>query len=275
MSDWDARRYHRLSDPQLAWGQAVLSRLAPGAGERILDLGCGTGRLTSLIAATPGIVVVGLDRSASMLSEARRGQTPAATAATTRGLTPGAGKRGQGSPLYVRGDGAALPFVTTFDAVFSAATFHWIPDHDRLFASVHDALKAGGRLDAQSGGGPNLHRLYDRARALMAHPRYAGFYEDWSEPWRYYGVAETKGRLAEAGFTAIDVTLVPAPVTLADRAAFAEFVECVCLRPQLDRLPPHHRAPFVDDLTQRAAHDEPAFTLDYWRLNISARKGRA
>lgn len=261
MSDWDARRYHRLSGPQLAWGQAVLSRLDPVAGERILDLGCGTGRLTSLIAATAGIVVVGLDRSAAMLSEARRGQTQT----KTRGQTP---------VLYVQGDGAALPFVTAFDAVFSAATFHWIPDHDRLFASIHDALEDGGRLVAQCSGGPSLQRLYDRARALMGHPRYVGFYKEWSDPWRFYGVAETKARLAAAGFIGIDVTLVPAPTTLADRAAYAEFVECVCLWHQLDRLPPGRlqRAPFVNDLAERAAHDDPAFTLDYWRLNISARK---
>ena len=61
----------------MAWGQAVLAHLAPVAGERILDIGCGTGRLTVLIAATPGIVVVGLDSSVKMLAEARRGLTPA------------------------------------------------------------------------------------------------------------------------------------------------------------------------------------------------------
>ncbi len=271
MSDWDARRYHRVSEPQVAWGQAVLAHLAPVAGERILDIGCGTGRLTVLIAATPGIVVVGLDPSVKMLAEARRGLTPAPG---HRGLTPAPRHRGL-TPVYVQADGVALPFVTKFDGVFSAATFHWIPDHDRLFRSIHDALKAGGRLVAQCGGGANLHRLYDRARALMAEPRYAGFYKQWSEPWRFYGVAETKARLASAGFTGIDVTLVPAPTTLADRTAFAEFVECVCLRHQLERLPLHHRAPFVSDLTERAAHDEPPFTLDYWRLNISARKGQA
>ena len=70
MSDWDAAKYHRISDPQLAWGRAVAARLTPVAGNRILDLGCGTGRLTEEIARTPGIRVVGLDRSAAMLREA-------------------------------------------------------------------------------------------------------------------------------------------------------------------------------------------------------------
>ena len=78
MSDWDATRYHRLSDPQPAWGRKVLARLAPRSGERILDLGCGTGRLTTGMAAGPGIVAIGFDRSKAMLAEARltRRQTP-------------------------------------------------------------------------------------------------------------------------------------------------------------------------------------------------------
>src|SRR5580765_1664488 len=84
MSDWDAAKYHRISDPQLAWGRAVAGRLAPVVGERILDLGCGTGRLTEEIAGAPGITVVGLDRSTAMLRQA-----------CTRGLTPGT--RGQTS----------------------------------------------------------------------------------------------------------------------------------------------------------------------------------
>ena len=66
MSDWDAAKYPRISDPQLAWGRSVAARPSPTSGEHILDLGCGTGRLTEEIAATPGIFVVGLDRSASI-----------------------------------------------------------------------------------------------------------------------------------------------------------------------------------------------------------------
>src|SRR5512132_614064 len=176
MTDWDAGKYHRISDPQLAWGRAVAERLRPAPGERILDLGCGTGRLTSAIAAQPGIVIVGLDRSAAMLQEAAR----------------------HGGATYVRGDGAALPFADAFDAVFSAATFHWIPDHDRLFASVFAALKQGGRLIAQAGGGGNLERLHGRARVLMDSPRYAEYFTSWTDPYHFETVADTEARLRRA-----------------------------------------------------------------------------
>src|SRR4051794_9896037 len=110
MCDWNAERYHEISAPQQSWGRRVLDRLVLGGGERALDLGCGTGRVTALLAERlPRGVVVGLDRSGAMLE----------TAAGARG--PG----GAGVPL-VLGDGASLPFARAFDVIFSAATFHWI-----------------------------------------------------------------------------------------------------------------------------------------------------
>jgi trans-aconitate 2-methyltransferase len=260
MSDWDAARYHRISDPQLAWGRAVAARLLPAAGERILDIGCGTGRLTTEIAREPGIVVVGLDRSAAMLQEARN-QRPAA--GSTR------------PPAYVRGDGAALPFVNAFDAVFSAATFHWIPDHDRLFLSIHGALKKGGRLIAQAGGAGNLERLYRRARRLMHSPTHAHFFTSWCEPCHFENVPDTEMRLRRAGFTDIDVSLHIAPVPFDEPDRYAEFVAAVCLRHQLDRLPAEERSVFIDRITKEALTDDPRLTLDYWRLNIAARKAGA
>jgi len=255
MTDWDAARYHRISDPQLAWGRAVTARLEPAAGERILDIGCGTGRLTAEIAARPEIRVVGLDHSAAMLQEAAR------HAATLKA-----------PPMYVRGDGAALPFVDAFDAVFSAATFHWIPDHDRLFASVFTALRPGGRFIAQAGGAGNLDRLYTRARRLMRSAQYAGHFVSWAEPYHFENASDTKERLDRAGFTEIDVSIVEAPVPFRTPDLYSEFVAAVCLRHQVQRLPEMQGAGFMQQITDLAAEDDPPLTLDYWRLNIAARK---
>jgi trans-aconitate methyltransferase len=263
MADWDAAKYHRISDPQLAWGRMVVGRLAPASGERILDVGCGTGRLTAKI-AQPGVTVVGLDPSAAMLAEAtvRR--------ATAGGQTPD-GRVGR-DLMYLQGDAAALPFTEAFDAVFSNATFHWVPDHDVLFESVHGALRPGGRLVAQCGGAGNLRRLYGRARALRADPRYASFYPGWNDPWRFEGIERTRARLRAAGFTDIDVSLTPAPTRFDGPGSFTEFVAAVCLRHELARLPAALREPFMAELTAMAEEDEPRYTLDYVRLNISARR---
>ncbi|HEU4939175.1 MAG TPA: methyltransferase domain-containing protein [Vicinamibacterales bacterium] len=270
MSDWDAGKYHRISDPQLAWGRAVAARLMPSAGERILDLGCGTGRLTAEMAQMPEIIVVGLDASAAMLAQAYRGQTPVGD------LPTGVNLAGRGlTPVYVRADGAALPFASAFDAIFSAAVFHWIPDHDQLFRSVHQALKPGGRVIAQCGGAGNLDRLYGRARALMDFREYRVHFTGWTNFNHFENVADTEQRLYRAGFEEIDVSLVNSPVTFDTRAAFNEFVAAVCLRHHLDRLPSAARDGFMRQITDQACGDDPPLTLDYWRLNIAARKGRA
>ena len=250
MPDWDADRYHRLSEPQVAWGRAVLGRLRTSAGERVLDLGCGTGRLTAELAARPGLFTIGLDRSASMLAAARAAVPDV--------------------PLLL-GDGAALPLSGAVDAVFSAATFHWIPDHDRLFASIHAALRPGGRLVAQCGGGPNLERLLARAHALM-DGAFAPHFAGWRDPWHFAGVEATRTRLAAAGFSNVEVWLDPAPTTFPDAGSFSDFISCVCVRHHVDRLPAAERGAFIAALASSAAADDPPFTLDYWRLNLAGVK---
>jgi trans-aconitate 2-methyltransferase len=261
MSDWDAARYDRLSDPQVEWGRRVIARLEPREGERILDLGCGTGRLTTEIAAmtSPG-VVVGLDASAAMLAVAQRA-APVSAGAMRAPLVP-----------LVRGDGTALPFAGVFDAVFSAATLHWIADHPAVFRSVFVALRPGGRFVAQCGGGPNLARLYGRAAEQARTPPWSSFFDGWSDPWHFAAPEPTRQALERAGFAGATAALQAAPVTFAEAGTFSDFIACVCLRHHLQRMPPAAQAGFLARLTDAAAHDDPPLTLDYWRLNIDARR---
>jgi trans-aconitate 2-methyltransferase len=250
--DWDAERYHRVSDPQRGWGLRVLERLAPHAGERILDIGCGTGRLTSEVAArAPGTRVAGVDRSWSMVAEAHRHA---------------------GGFTLAQADATRLPFGDrTFDAVFSTATFHWVPDHAALFAEIHRVLSPGGRLVAQAGGGPNLARLHARATRLAARD-YPAAFETWDDPWTFAGVDDTVSRLEAAGFSGVRVWLEEAPTIFADAAPYREFVSTVCLRHHLARLAATDRDRFMQVIAEQAAVDDPPYTLDYWRLNIDAGK---
>jgi trans-aconitate 2-methyltransferase len=267
MSDWDAERYHRLSNPQLGWGRRVLERLAPDPNERILDLGCGTGRLTAeLFAVMREGLVVAVDRSQSMLQQA------AARNTWHVGPHPLDPAKVPARIHVVRADGLHLPFSDAFDAVLSTATFHWILDHDLLFASIYRALVPGGRLVAQCGGAGNLATMLARADALRARDPFAPYFAGWRDPWNFATVPATIARLDRAGFTAIDVWLEAAPTTLPDRDTYREFLWTVCVREHVARLPEELRPPFLDALAEQAAADSPPFTLDYWRLNIYARK---
>jgi trans-aconitate 2-methyltransferase len=255
MSDWNALKYHELSTPQQAWGRRVLDRLELSGTEHALDIGCGTGRLTSELAhRLPGGRVVGVDRSPSMLD---------AAAVWLKQEAPGT--------TLVLADAAKLPFSRAFDVVFSTATFHWVRDHASLFRSIVTALRPGGRLVAQCGGGPNIALLHARAERLM-RMRYLPWFDGWEDPWYFADVESTRRRLAAAGFDAIDVSLEEAPATFPGAREFADFVTTVCIRPHLDRLPRTERQAFVNELTIAAAEDVPPFTLDYWRLNIAARR---
>jgi len=110
---------------------------------------------------------------------------------------------------------------------------------------------------------------FARAEALMRSPRFANYFDDWEEPTYYADVETTRQRLAAAGFVDVEVSLEEAPTTFDAPDQFQEFIANVCMRHQVARLPNADRAAFLRELTVAAATDKPAFTLDYWRLNIT------
>jgi len=257
MREWNAETYHRVSNPQFDWGTVVLARLPLDGDECVLDVGCGTGRLTEqLIARLPKGRVIGIDQSSNMIGVARD-------------YLEAQGRRVQ---LLVA-DAAALPIQAHADAVFSTATFHWVLDHPRLFRSLHAALKPGGRLVAQCGGAGNLARIHHRCEALMRDAQFAPSFTSWSEPWEFADAETTARRLADAGFGDIRTSVEQSPVVFPDTETFRTFIMNVICRPHLARLPDAAtKDAFIDRLTQLAARDNPAFELDYWRLNMDARR---
>jgi trans-aconitate methyltransferase len=236
----------------------VLDRVPLRGDETVVDAGCGSGRLTAeLLKRLPRGRVIAVDRSENMLQVAREH------------LAPRFGDR----VSFLCRDLAALDLDEVADVVFSTATFHWVLDHPGLFREIYRALKPGGLLVAQCGGGPNLERLHDRAAALAASAPFASYFGDWTGPWEFADDATTRDRLHAAGFVEIETGLEAAPTTLADAVEFAEFLTGVILRAHLERLPGHDlRARFVAVLTDQAAADDPPFFLDYWRLNMRARR---
>ena len=254
--EWDARSYHAVSEPQFEWGKRVLSSLELAGDETVVDAGCGTGRLTALLAdRLPNGSIVALDRSDNMARVAAGMLAP----------------YGQASVAVA--DLVAMPFESRFDVVFSTATFHWVLDHDRLFAELHRVLKPGGLVHAQCGGGKNLHRIQSRAFDLSRTPEFAPMFTNWKWATYYADVGSTARRLRSARFVDIDVTLEPAPFVFPSADAFATFVSTVVLRAFLARITDaKRRRAFVERITTMAANDTPAFELDYWRLNIRARR---
>jgi trans-aconitate 2-methyltransferase len=162
------------------------------------------------------------------------------------------------------GDLLELELEEPADAILSTATFHWIADHDRLFARLREALRPGGRLVAQCGGEGNIDVLRGKANAVLARDPYAEHFHDWRAPWNYAGAQQTRERLLAAGFSAAECWLAPAP---REPEEPREFLATIVLGPHVQQLPERLRERFVDDVL--AELGEPV-VVDYVRLNIDA-----
>jgi len=240
--DWNAASYDRMSAPQEAMGRDVLDRLDLRGDERVLDAGCGTGRVTALLLdRLPRGEVVAVDGSAAMIAETRKRFGDRVEAFAT--------------------DLLDLELERPVDAVLSTATFHWIPDHDRLFARLHAALKPGGRLVAQCGGAGNVADV-EAAVARVGHPALAG----WAGPWNFATPAATRARLERADFTDVWTWLQEWPVAPENPR---EYFATIVLGSHLERLPEADRGPFVDAVV--AEMGEPV-VANYVRLNLLARR---
>jgi SAM-dependent methyltransferase len=185
---WDAADYATHAAFVPALGAAVLAELAPRPGEAILDLGCGDGALTERIAAS-GADVLGVDPDPSMLAAAR-----------ARGLA------------VEPADGQDLPYRSRFDAVFSNATLHWLPDQAAAAASVLRALKPGGRYVGECGGFGNIAAI---RTAIGATLRAHGYGAEAGGGQVYQTPAAFVARQEAAGFEEVEARLIHRPTPLA------------------------------------------------------------
>jgi len=243
--EWDADTYDEVSDPQFEWGTEVLGRLELNGEETVLDAGCGSGRVAAeLLKRLPNGQLIAVDGSEAMIEKAK--------------------ERLGGEVTYVVADLSELEVAEPVDLIFSTATFHWITDHDRLFARLKAALRPGGRLVAQCGGEGNVAEYALAIVRAAADPRFAPHFEDLDAMWNFAAPDTTEERLRNAGFSAVRCWLQPKPVTPAKPL---EFITTVTLGPHLAQLPEELRRPFAEAVLAEAG--EP-LTLDYVRLNIEA-----
>ncbi len=241
--EWDARSYDALPLPHKRWGPAAIARLRLAGGETVADLGAGTGRdAEQLLAALPRGRVLAIDGSQQMLAQLNdrlAGQLDRLRVLHADLREP-------------------LPVIERVDAVLSVATLHWLPDHTQVFSSVAGMLRPGGQFVAEAGGEGNIAGVREALAGLGA--------DDGKDIWNFAGAAQTRERLAAAGFTSIEVGLAPDPAHFESADQIEAFLATVVLGAHLRDLPPAERRPFVRAVAARL--EEPV--VNYVRLQISA-----
>jgi len=243
MSDtWSASEYQRNADFVPSLGAPLLERLAPVPGQRILDLGCGDGVLTSQLVAS-GATVVGIDRSPAMIDAAR-----------ARGLDARVG------------DATTLTFDAEFDGVLSNAVLHWIPDADAVLQGVHRALKPGGRFVAELGGHGNVAAITVAIRAVLAAHRLEA---PW--PWYFPSADAYAARVRAAGLRVDDIVLFPRPTPLpTDMTGWLKTFGGPVLAAVPEAQKPAITAEIVDLLRPSLCDESGRWTGDYVRLRLTA-----
>jgi trans-aconitate methyltransferase len=246
MQTWDPAAYARNARFVSDLGSPVVELLAPRAGERILDLGCGDGVLTKKLVDL-GCEVVAVDSSAPLIDAARR-----------LGLDARVLKA------------EALTFCEEFDAVFSNAVLHWIKHADRMIACVHRSLRPGGRFVAECGG----HGCVNKIRtALVEALDRRGIDGASHVPWHFPTPGDYATRLERAGFRVDSIALIPRPTPLPGDIIW--FLETFA-QSFLYALPTTTRADYLQEvravLEPQLRDSGGTWIADYVRLRFAATK---
>lgn len=241
---WNASGYAHHADFVPALGGDVMRLLAPRAGERILDLGCGNGTLTEELEKA-GASVLGVDASEDMVAAARA--------------------RGLDASVV---DAHHLPFEHEFDAVFSNAALHWMLKPEAVIAGVRRSLAPGGRFVAEFGGHGNVAAI---CTALLAALHQRGISGMGRYPWYFPTAEDYRALLMTAGFRVETIQLIPRPTPLPTGMAgwLATFAN-----PFLHGLDEALREAILDDaiawLAPNLCDSHGNWTADYVRLRFKA-----
>jgi trans-aconitate methyltransferase len=235
---WDAARYQNRHGYVFAHGESLIEMLAPQTGERILDLGCGSGQLTAKIAES-GAQVLGIDRSEEMITEARRNFP---------------------SLKFEVADAVDFAVDSPIDAVFSNAALHWVKDADGAVNSIARALRPGGRFVVDMGGKGNVQDVIDVLRQV------AGVVET---PWYFPSVGEYASLLEWHGFEIAFATLFDRPTRVEGADGLEDWLTMFAGSMIAEDNAAEIRREVATRLRPKMFRDG-AWTLDYRRLQVIA-----
>ncbi len=255
--EFDGRKYEKASAHQKEWGTTLIAELHLQGTERVLDLGCGDGTLTSRIAdLLPRGQVTGIDSS--------------------RGMIEAAQPKAKGNLRFILMDINDLNFRAEFDVVFSNATLHWVRDHRRLYENVRRSLRPTGRLRFNFAGDGNCAHFVKVILEAMSQPAFWPHFAGFLWPW-YMPVMDDYATVVESsGLQGVRVWGENADRFFADAEAMIRWIDQPSIVPFLTRVPQEQRKEFRDYVVSRMIEetgqsDGRCFET-FRRINVSAQK---
>jgi trans-aconitate methyltransferase len=252
---WDPALYDSKHSFVWKYGEELIELLAPKPGERVLDLGCGTGHLTSRLAVA-GASVTGLDHSAAMIQQARLNYPDLE---------------------FVAGDAADFAFPEPFDGVFSNAALHWVKRAEDVVICVARSLKPGGRFVAEFGGKGNIRAIHAallRALGELEGELGSANNSGWN-PWYYPSIGQYAGLLERHGLAVRHAILFDRPTPLEEGERGLRIWLEMFAGDLLDTLPPEARERTIQSVERQlrpARFRDGAWIADYARIRVLARR---
>jgi trans-aconitate methyltransferase len=235
---WSAADYASNSSVQQKWARELIANLNLRNDERILDVGCGDGKVTAELAhAVPRGQVVGVDASPQMIEFATR-------AFSSSNLE-----------FYVM-DARKIQFARKFNLVFSNAALHWVDDHEAFLGGAASVLRSGGRLVVSCGGKGNAHDVFLALRPEMRLKRWREFFRRMEAPYFFHSPEEYKRWLPWHGFNIHNVKLAPKDAIYEGSEGFAAWLRTTWM-PYTQRVPEDDREEFIAAVVQRYIAKHP------------------
>ena len=262
--EWNAKDYAQHSAGQQEWARELIAKLHLQGYEKILDIGCGDGKVTKEVAAAvPSGSVLGVDNSRSMIELAQE-QYPADK---------------HPNLAFQLADARELPFEEQFEVVFSNAALHWVVDHGPVLAGIYKSLCPEGRILLQMGGRGNAALVVKILDAMKQTARWQAHFKGFRFPYGFHDPGNYKVWLQQAGFHSIRAELIPKNMTHAGKSEFAGWIRTTWL-PYLQRIPEKQRQVFIEELVANYMQASPPgkdgkVHVQMVRLEVEAKKNVA
>ena len=232
---WNALDYEKNSSQQQLWARELIAKLNLRGDEKVLDVGCGEGKVTAEIAALlPHGSVLGVDKSEGMITLASQ-RYPADAHPNLH---------------FQVADASRLPFEEQFSLVFSNAALHWVRDHRPVLQGIAGSLQPGGRILLQMGGQGNGAQIIAATDQTMESSPYAPYFANFTFPFGFHGPDDYSVWLAEAGLRPLRVELIPKDMVHSGQSGLEGWLRTTHLLPYTQYLPEALRGPFVSQVAE-------------------------